>query len=363
MGWYRQSTMRREMYGNRTGQYAQNLYVKKVVDMKTVPGCRLVPLTDEGLPDLLSACAYSSGGSTHKPLLAVGGESGHLFVYKESSSIPYTTTELSPEELATKGIPQKSLPVHRGLVFDVSWAGNSHVLSAGGDSTVKLTDVETGTSSTFNGHKGSVRSCRFQQDSSSIFVSCSRDGAIALWDTRVASAKGSNVQPTRIISDAHTTNMRTASAQSACGAFFAGTSQVIVSAGVDGLIKLWDARTSHKARTSGYETCMGYIPHYGEGVRPRAYTSLAISQRDGDTVVANCLDQRLYVFELSRSVRYTHSSPDTERRHTAQREDGPINILAGHGFSSFYSKANINCDDSLVACGGRQGQVYLYQVC
>eukprot|EP01134_Creolimax_fragrantissima_P008384 CFRG8384T1 len=359
------SLRKRELLGHRGGFPYHELYIQAVNEMKSIPGCRLVPIQD-GEQDLLSACAYSPGGSSNKSMLAIGSDNGYLYIYPNAYRLPCPS--LNPEQVQKLQTPTLAEHKHNGLIFDVDWSNNTHVLTSGGDTMLRLTDVEYGNCRTFSGHEGSVRTGRFQDNSDHIFVSCSRDGSVALWDTRVNTIDGTDTLPVDMIKHAHVEHNSAstkksslqASNKSASSAMFVGTSKIVISAGVDGLIKLWDTRYNHKA-SKGEGQCLGYIPHYGNMLRPRAYSSLDISKNDGNTVVASCLDEKLYVFELSRSVRYTHAPSPVHTNKYALPETGPVNILSGHGHANFYTRGALNCTDDIVACGADQGRIFLYK--
>ncbi|CAG8445075.1 7771_t:CDS:10 [Dentiscutata erythropus] len=145
---------------------------------------------------------------------------------------------------ATYGIPRKALTGHNHFVQDVVISSDGQfALSASWDKTLRLWDLNTGTTTRrFVGHDKDVLSVSFSPDNRQI-VSGSRDKTIKLWNT-LGECKF-NIQE-----DGHTEWV-------SCVRFSPNPSNpVIVSCGWDKLVKVWELtkcklRTNHIGHT-GY---------------------------------------------------------------------------------------------------------------
>ncbi|KAJ1982835.1 hypothetical protein H4R33_004953 [Dimargaris cristalligena] len=87
---------------------------------------------------------------------------------------------------------------HNNAIFDVQWhPDGSRILSASGDQTVKLWDVERRVcTALFNQtHEGSVKSCSWCSQDPFVFASAGRDGRVVVWDLRCASRRASAGDP------------------------------------------------------------------------------------------------------------------------------------------------------------------------
>lgn len=99
---------------------------------------------------------------------------------------------------------------HHNAVFDLAWAaGDTQLVSAGGDQRLKVWDLRTRACvATLRGHAGSVKSVATTEGSPWAVASSARDGAVMLWDTRapaVPSARSSDpaVPPLAQLRDKH----------------------------------------------------------------------------------------------------------------------------------------------------------------
>ncbi|ORX89673.1 guanine nucleotide-binding protein subunit beta-2-like 1 [Basidiobolus meristosporus CBS 931.73] len=150
------------------------------------------------------------------------------------------------------GVPRKSLRGHNHFVSDVSISSDGQfALSASWDKTLRLWDLNTGaTTRRFVGHDKDVTSVAFSADNRQI-VSGSRDKSIKLWNT-LGECKYN------LTENGH-------SEWVSCVRFSPNPANpVIVSAGWDKLVKVWDLskckiRTNHIGHT-GYVNTVTISP-------------------------------------------------------------------------------------------------------
>ena len=158
--------------------------VRDFVADASVPGCGVfanVPEhTAEGSPPFV--VRFCLERHARGEILAVADEEGTVALLDASRAG-------SSEDDASGSPPLLARwAAHDNAVFDARWCrGDRSLLTASGDQTVRLWDVETEVvHRTFAGHRGSVKAVatRPEDAGGDVFASCGRDGALALWDRR-----------------------------------------------------------------------------------------------------------------------------------------------------------------------------------
>ena len=277
---------------------------------------------------------------------------------------------------------------HDNAVFDVQWSrGSTRLVTASGDGTARLFDAETAAElGAFAFHRGTVKAVAVRPGSGGdVFASCGRDGALALWDARVASrasASGApygerlaaSSKPVAVVERAHEddhgssrgaaktkTKTRVGSVSSAA---FAHDGQVLLSAGAaDGLVKLWDARRLHRktpvaamadadpgASAGGLgrtEDLWGDFSAAAPRRPRRGITSLALAPNGSTRVAASYSDSHIAVFD--------HNAPSA----------GPACHLRAPGRkstfkTSFYVKTAFSPCGTHLASGSCDAAVYVW---
>nr|CCA25991.1 conserved hypothetical protein [Albugo laibachii Nc14] len=284
----------------------------------------------------------------------------------------------------TNGMAQHNThwKAHENAIFDVIWTSDDrHVVTASGDLSVAGWDVETQQRLfCFRDHQMSVKCVRQVPDSRFLFASCSRDGTIAINDTRCASL-GTGLHDTqfrsRIIahpakvpfSNRTSRNNRGVSvgktaSQSLprrsvtclefrhCG----GESYQLITAGAtDSVLRFWDLRTfmSMKApQPVNMVCCSSQVGQAtkettgmiigGQQPNNRGITSLSMDST-GSKLLVSILHGNLHLFDCH--------VPD--KLHWLQS-------FCGHTTTSFYVKAAITQYGDLVACGSADGALYVW---
>ncbi|KAH3662219.1 hypothetical protein OGAPHI_005467 [Ogataea philodendri] len=110
-------------------------------------------------------------------MVATGGLENACIIYKLHSSPDSETSPKNSIVSIFKG--------HREYISDLSFVGNSQVLTSSGDKSIVLWDMEKGTRcNSFNGHLGDVLGLSVNPRDPNMFVSCSSDRFSNLWDVR-----------------------------------------------------------------------------------------------------------------------------------------------------------------------------------
>ncbi|KAG0175050.1 Guanine nucleotide-binding protein subunit beta-2-like 1 [Apophysomyces sp. BC1015] len=185
------------------------------------------------------------------------------------------------------GVPRKSLLGHNHFVQDVKISSDGHyALSASWDKTLRLWDLATGaTVRRFVGHNKDVMSVAFSADNRQI-ISGSRDRSIKLWNT-LGECKYDLVQ------DGHSDWVSCVQVSPTEG------DPLVVSAGWDKLVKVWNLHTT-KLRAN-------FIGHTG-------YLSSVTISPDGSLCASGGKDGVVMLWDL-KEVKYLYSFEANEPIH------------------------------------------------
>ncbi|KAJ1980234.1 hypothetical protein H4R34_002532 [Dimargaris verticillata] len=168
---------------------------------------RFAHVSERGAP--LFACQFQPSTASSRPLVAATNEEGTLFLVDAKSSSQWVdgTTGVGNVQPAEQVFTSWS--AHGNAIFDVQWSQDGRqLLTASGDQTVKLWDVERQIDvAMFPAHDASVKSVSWSFQNPFTFASAGRDGKIVIWDQRCASTVNDHNQrvhrPGDIIHAAH----------------------------------------------------------------------------------------------------------------------------------------------------------------
>lgn len=120
-------------------------------------------------------------------MLAIGDEDGYITVLDPKSPLPRSTKMLSGDPRAQSF----RWVAHNNAIFDLKWSRDNHrILTASGDQTIMLwSTARAEPLGCFCSHRGSVKSVALQPMHDEVFASGSRDGRLAVWDTRVLASQ------------------------------------------------------------------------------------------------------------------------------------------------------------------------------
>ena len=193
-------------YGCRGGQSKPSVVSTRSAGSGVVPVAELAESEETDVPCFV--CRFAprgdSDGATHEKLLAVANETGDVVIVDVAKGLPGSvhafrthqhTATTQQQTTSSQQFTKHVWQAHANAVFDLRWCyGTQKMLTASGDQTVKLWDVETEVCHrTFRFHRGSVKAIAVRpgETNGAVFASAGRDGCVALWDTRVARRGGS----------------------------------------------------------------------------------------------------------------------------------------------------------------------------
>ncbi|KAK4282348.1 hypothetical protein QN277_013735 [Acacia crassicarpa] len=241
---------------------------------------------------------------------------------------------------------------HHNAVFDVRWIKeDAHVLTASGDQTMKLWDVQGKKCiGVLTGHRGSVKSMCSHPTNADIIVSGSRDGSFHLWDLRCSSTPKSRrgepsicstaeVKGAHLSSQAKRVRRGKAASMSITSVLYLKDQVSIATAGaVDSVVKFWDTRN---LKSSVTQTC----PRLQTSEKERLHGISSLSQdQSGVFLSASCMDNIIYLYNV------------------LQLEKGPVRLFSGCQIESFFVKSAISPDASHIVSGSSDGNAYVWQV-
>ncbi|KAG0222828.1 hypothetical protein BGW41_005852 [Actinomortierella wolfii] len=280
--------------------------------------------------------------------LAVGDEDGtiHIVDTRKEESHPAMTRQLL---------------AHQNAIFDIAWTSDdSKIISASGDQTARLHDIETRTClGIFSGHTGSIKSVSIKPNDNNIFATAARDGAVFIWDVRCSSTISptgeTTYRPSDRLLNVHATKSRqsppkrlkhgsdgpnTASAVQ----YMIHNDNILASTGsLDGCIKYWDVRKHGSYFKVDYPTPLQTSTYIPRTKRAHGLAAMALSP-DGVSLYAVSSDNHLYMYNASTL-------------------GAPIRQFTGENFacSSYYIKIAVSPDGQFVASGSSKN-LYVWDV-
>eukprot|EP00474_Spongospora_subterranea_P010067 CRZ10525.1 hypothetical protein [Spongospora subterranea] len=149
--------------------------------------------------------------------------------------------------------------VHQNAIYAACWYNNdTSILTASGDKTCTISDIETQSQIAAFGHTASVKSLSVHRETSSVFASGSRDGNVFIWDTRrLRNIPGASLSPVGALISPHQSKQLTPARRSRGGrhifhaespksvssVLFLGDTNLLATGGAsDGCVKLFDLR-------------------------------------------------------------------------------------------------------------------------
>ena len=302
--------------------------------------------------------------SVYTKLLAMGDEDGFVSVLNTAAPPPDTLDDNGPTRASAQWT------AHRNAIFELEWAkDDTWIYTASGDTTLALWDTAYATRlARFRGHTGSVKSLSVSPSSPHVLASGGRDGRLLLWDGRTpeeATSLGEAHRPVAVVLDPHAPAQaagrsrprpplqgRPGPSVTALRFLPSGSGHVLASAGVDGVVRLWDVRHAGAQLAAlpgaGADVAAG-LDHLVDssvprlGTRNHAVTHLALHP-DGA--------QLLVSLTGGHHLMYCTARPDA----------GPTRWYGGHTVSSFYVKAAFSPDGSHFVSGSSDGGAYVWQV-
>lgn len=327
-------------------------------------------------------CRYERNGQ----FVATGYENGSVSIIdasQKSFGQQWTVNNDRPSANSTSrrtGVPLTSFAAHSDAIFDLLWFhGGRSILTASGDNTVQINDVETlAPVAAFQGHTQSVKRIAplaIQNENqsrpfSAVFATASRDGSVRVWDERTPGSRttvfGALVHQAEIsILNAHTSPARLNPASqgpkscSVTDLVSWNDGQVIVSSGdQDGCVKLWDLRMlrespeSRKSTMNKLQPFISFNPSQAAKASGRIYgiTSLAYDPTSS-SILANCRNGKIYIYGLNDLV-----SADTSSSGGCI----PSAVFRGHQTDSFYVRSCFSPCGNFISSSSSDRNVFIW---
>ena len=304
------------------------------------------------LPFCTTSCNTNS-------LVAVGDEEGRVRLIDSANDCSH---EFKQCHLVLKP--------HDNAIMDLEFSEDDYLLAtASGDQTCQIIDVQVQKSLyALTAHVSSIKKIQFQPGSKHMFATCSRDGTVSIWDTRVKLSENPLIpngppitqdmvgrEPIRCIHDAHVNRSRTRSANSSSDPSITSLSFVSPSqphlfataSSTDSVVKLWDMRAKHKYRNKIVPISCTTEPKSHEVHRRFGIASMVMST-DSTKFYTLCRDHTVYAYSTSHLV--LGSAPEMSNSATVFHERNGTKTGLGplYGFrhpslqiSTFYNRISI----------------------
>ncbi|KAF9534901.1 WD40-repeat-containing domain protein [Crepidotus variabilis] len=309
-------------------------------------------------------CSYSHGSKKGgKPLLAVATEQGTVHIFDTSKR-----NDWDPE-------PQRvTLQSHQNGVFDIAWSSDDRsIATCSGDQSTRFTDLETGgITNVLRGHTSTVKCMAWDHTNPSLLGTGGRDGAICLWDLRIAESHQSDEteimvsRPVITIPRAHDDSptkrkgKQNPAPRTITDLLYSENYSygLISSCSFDGILRLWDLRApstpKRKTKVSKPAKPLELCSSSGDPTtlhgsrRPRGIISITPgSGPSAGHIFAIGADSRIHTYDLQTL---------TPQRVSFQHENLQTN--------SFYVGVSVSPCGRWLACGGSgtQGNSFVFDV-
>ncbi|RMD43541.1 hypothetical protein DV735_g1531, partial [Chaetothyriales sp. CBS 134920] len=327
---------------------------------------------DGGQPPLLTLPFCATSCKTNS-LVAIGDEEGQVCLIESANEYP---DEFKKVVLAMKP--------HENAVMDLEFSEDDALLAtASGDQTCQIIDVQAQKSFyALTGHSSSVKRIQFVPGSKDLLVSCSRDGTLAMWDTRIKLSQGPLLpdgpsltsemvgrEPFKCIYDPHVNRSRSRtmgirSDPSVTSICFVSPSQpnlFATASSSDSVVKLWDMRAKHKYRNKVVPISCTAEPKSHESHRSFGIASMAMSS-NCSSLYALCRDHTVYAYStahliLGSAPEMSCGDPVFQPRNGSSTGLGPLygfrhpNLQIGTFYNRIAVRKATDTNTELIAVG------------
>ena len=250
---------------------------------------------------------------------------------------------------------------HHNAIFDVAWTPNEmQLVSASGDHTAVLWDVQESGQlqeiSRFHAHTRSVKTVAFPRDSKTTFATGARDGVIMLWDTRT-SRNQQVIRPDNFISNSHSapgTPGNSSGSRSRRSKPIPSRASSITGLLFQDTFSLVSCGAGD-GKIKVWDIRKSYSTYRREPQPQYSMSTPNGSGRSGFTCLA--LDPgglKLYASCMDNAI-YCYN--------VATYEEQPVGVFKGHKNGTFYVKACLSPDGRYLLSGSSDENAYIWDTC
>lgn len=274
----------------------------------------------------------------YEHILALANEEGFLAIHNTNEKVQRIGSQ-----------------IHHNAIFDLAWLSNQNIITASGDHTARLIDVNRDdflATHIFTGHTRSVKTIAARTDDPAVFATGSRDGCVLIWDTRSYVTNDIFIRPDKTIAHSHLiksfnyltpskrkVNLSLSGVNSVTGLVFKDENTLVSCSAGDGKIKFWDLRKTYKS--SKKEPTPKHVIEYAGNSARNGFSHLLLDN-DRVRLYANCLDNVIYCYNV------------------ANYSSNPVMQYTGHQNSTFYVKSSISHDGKYILSGSSDQKAYIW---
>lgn len=258
---------------------------------------------------------------------------------------------------------------HDNAICDIAWTpGQQKLISSSSDCQSRLWDVgptDLTLIRTFKGHSRSVKVVTYRPEDGNVFATGGRDGAILVWDTRVAQNtdlinraensifrghdhEAKAVTPSTSSSSRRSSNLHHSgnTMPNACKSSITGLSfqdeNTLISCGAgDGIIKVWDLRRNYSCYKK--EPLPKHSLPYAGSSTFKGFTNLTMDL-DRYRLYVSCMDNTIYCYNV------------------ASYNAEPIQRYYGLKNGSYYIRTCLSADGKYLISGSSDDKAYIWNV-
>jgi len=250
--------------------------------------------------------------------------------------------------------------LHQNAIFDLTWVGQKpeQVLTASGDRTLALFDIEAATVLRIFGNHPALRCVEAFNQSPHLSVSCGREGTVCIWDVRDnPGSKFVRTTGVPLVSPRRETNVANRGKRvSTSRALPTKDDNLLAIAGAsDGLVSFYDIRSFGTSSRRAKPVKILAPPPEALGGRSQAGVSNISFSPDGSKLAVSYLNTSVAVYDWQQFDINNVQSAEAYRLLRGS-EEHPYKC------KSFYIETSFSPDGMFLLSGSSDGNAYVWDV-